>query len=197
MQTYVALLRGINVGGNSKVEMSKLKSVMEELGYIHVSTYINSGNVIFSHVQQEPALLEKNIEIAVEQVFGFPIPVVVRSAHSIASLCAVIPKTWKNDDDMKTDVLFLREGFKSSSTLEKIKSNPDVDTMKYSHGAIVWNLDRKKYNKSGMRKFIGTLVYKNMTARNINTVRKLNELMNGEVKSEKSFKITGKKTHYL
>ena len=47
MMTYVALLRGINVGGNNKVEMARLKKVFESLGFINVRTYINSGNVIF------------------------------------------------------------------------------------------------------------------------------------------------------
>lgn len=197
MQKYVALLRGINVGGNSKVEMSKLKMIIEGLGYTNVSTYINSGNVIFTHSQAEPAVYEKTIEAVIEKAFGFSVPVVVRTAHNISSLCDVIPKAWKNDDESRTDVLFLREGFKTSNTLKRIKCNPDVDNMKYSHGAIVWNLDRAKLNKSGLRKFIGTTVYKNMTARNVNTVRKLNELMNGEEKFEKSQKGTSKKTKGL
>lgn len=47
MNTYVALLRGINVGGNNKIEMTKLKVLFESLGYTNVVTYINSGNVIF------------------------------------------------------------------------------------------------------------------------------------------------------
>ena len=53
-----------------------------------------------------------------------------------------------------------------------------MDTLKYIDGAIIWNVKRKDVTKSGMKKFIGTLIYKNMTARNINTVRKLNELLN-------------------
>ena len=59
------------------------------------------------------------------------------------------------------------------------KSNPDVDSLEYiaGAGAIVWHILKKEYGKSGMNKFIGTEIYKNMTARNINTVRKLATLM--------------------
>jgi uncharacterized protein (DUF1697 family) len=61
-----------------------------------------------------------------------------------------------------------------------LATNPDVDNVKYVDGAIVWSIDRKNYNKSAMHKFIGTPLYKHMTARNVNTVRKLGDLMKKE-----------------
>jgi uncharacterized protein (DUF1697 family) len=60
--------------------------------------------------------------------------------------------------------------------LDLIKTT-EVDNLSYAVGAIVWNVEKAKLNKSGMKKFIGTTIYKNMTARNVNTVRKLAELM--------------------
>jgi uncharacterized protein (DUF1697 family) len=84
---------------------------------------------------------------------------------------------WANDAEQKTDVLFLWDDFDDKKSLTLIKTTPKVDTLKYVAGAIVWNVKRDDYTKSGMNKFIGTLVYKNMTARNVNTVRKLGELM--------------------
>ena len=59
---YVALLRGINVGGNNTVSMTQLKKLFEELGYKDITTYINSGNVIFSNGQTNPRQLEEEIE---------------------------------------------------------------------------------------------------------------------------------------
>jgi uncharacterized protein (DUF1697 family) len=169
---YVALLRGINVGGNKKVEMKKLAAVFTELGYADVRTYINSGNVIFSSPKKDFA----HIEPALKHAFGFPIEVIVRDAKNIASLVQKIPKEWGNDTKQRTDVIFLWEGYDSKRSLTLIKQKP-VDTLVYIDGAIVWNLARKNVNKSGMRDFIGTEVYKHMTARNINTVRKLSELL--------------------
>lgn len=169
---YVALLRGINVGGNKKVEMKKLAAVFTELGYTDVRTYINSGNVIFSSSKKDFACIEP----ALKHTFGFPIEVIVRDAKNITSLVKKIPKEWSNDTKQRTDVIFLWEGYASKKSLTLIKQKP-VDTLIYIDGAVVWNLERTDVNKSGMRDFIGTEVYKHMTARNINTVRKLSELM--------------------
>jgi uncharacterized protein (DUF1697 family) len=174
MTKYVALLRGINVGGNNKVEMPKLKKVFESLGFENVSTYINSGNVIFETDKKD---LEPQIEKALKKAFEFELRIVVRDAKNIKKLCKEIPKDWLNDTEQRTDVLFLWDEFDTKKSVDLIKTT-GVDTLKYIDGAIVWHVKRKDVAKSGMKKFIGSLIYKNMTARNINTVRKLNELLN-------------------
>lgn len=170
---YLALLRGINVGGNNKVDMAKLCEVFEGLGFQDVSTYINSGNVIFDSSKK---VSTKKIETAIEQKFGFDVRVVVRGKASIAKIQKKIPKNWENNKEQKTDVLFLWDDYADKSTLKLIKTT-DVDTLLYVDGAIIWHLKKSDYNKSGMNKFIGTEVYKNMTARNVNTVRKLWDLL--------------------
>ena len=171
---YVALLRGINVGGNNIVEMSKLKKAFQSLGFANVSTYINTGNVIFESNKKE---LSKLIEKALFKTFGFQIRIVIRDAKNIQKLCKLLPPDLTNNSEQKTDILFLWDEYKNKNTLSLIKTK-GVDTLKYIDGAIAWNVNKKDYKKSGMNKFIGTEVYKNMTARNINTVRKLNALMN-------------------
>ncbi len=177
MNTHVALLRGINVGGNKKVEMKKLKQVFISMGFTNVSTYINSGNVLFNAEQITKDLasyLESNLKIE----FGFDIPCVVVSKESLHKIAQSIPSEWENNEEQKTDVLFLWKDFDSKDSLNLIKTNSECDKLLYVPGAIVWNVDRNLYSKSGMDKFIATLVYKNMTARNVNTVRKLDDLMN-------------------
>lgn len=177
MTTYVALLRGINVGGNNKVEMSRLRECFEDLGYANVSTYINTGNVIFDTKTTSAPKLVMKIEKALAKTFGFEIRVVVRDSATIKKLCKAIPANWKNDTEQKTDVLFLWDAFKSKKSLSLLSQTPGVDNLVYSNGAIVWNLKRKHYTKSGMNDFIGTPLYKHVTVRNVNTVRKLGELM--------------------
>lgn len=178
MQKYVALLRGINVGGNKKVGMLKLKKIFESLGFFNVITYINSGNVIFGTDDKNTELLTRKIETTLRKKFGFPVKVLLRSSENVNRLVEKIPGKWKNDVEQRTDVLFLWDNYDSKNTIDLIKSNAAVDKLRYFPGAIVWNLKRCNYSKTGMRKFIGTPVYKNMTARNINTVRKLVELIN-------------------
>ena len=172
--TYVALLRGINVGGHKKVEMSKLKQAFEDAGYENVSTYINSGNVIFESKKKVDTL---SIEKMLEKVFGFEIFVVVRDVGNIQKLCKAIPVDWTNDDDQKTDICFLWDEYDNESSIGHLKLTAGVDRVKYIDGALVWNIHRKDYTKSGMHTFIGTPLYKHMTARNVNTVRKLGALM--------------------
>lgn len=177
MTKYVALLRGINVGGNNKISMRELRVTFESLGFVDVTTYINSGNVIFSDRAQDAGKLAKKIEREIKKDFALEIKVLVRDAKNIKELCKKIPSEWTNDSEQRTDVLFLWNAFDAKSTIGLIAINPDVDTLKYISGAIVWNFNRNNYSKSGMHKIIGTEVYKNQTARNVNTVRKLNELM--------------------
>ena len=177
MKTYVALLRGINVGGNNKVEMAKLKKCCEAVSFSDVRTYINSGNVIFKSNESDQEKLASTIERAIKKDFGLSIPVVIRDYANIKKLANKIPSDWTNDTEQKTDVLFLWEEFASKKTLDLIKTNPAVDTLVYIDGAIVWHIDKKDYTKSKMKDFIGTSVYKGMTARNVNTLRKLHELM--------------------
>jgi uncharacterized protein (DUF1697 family) len=176
MQKYVALFRGINVGGNKKVEMLKLKTIFESLGFLNVITYINSGNVIFIANNGSTKTLNKKIENALGNKLGFPVKTLLRSSVNVQKLAEKIPDGWKNDAKQRTDVLFLWDKYDNKNTISLIKSNSDVDELRYFPGAIVWNVKRSNYSKSGMRKFISTQVYKNMTARNINTVRKLADL---------------------
>lgn len=178
MVKYVALLRGINVGGNNKVEMKKLKEVMQNSSFDNVSTYINSGNVFFESKYLDKTKLAKKIEEAVSKKFGFKVPVVVRNESDIKKLLRGIPKQWGNDGEQKTDILFLWDKFDNRKTLGLIKQTKGIDNLIYIKGEIIWNISRKNYSKSRMNKFIGTEVYKNMTARNVNTVRKLFEIMN-------------------
>ena len=177
MKTYLAFLRGINVGGKNKVSMLELKKSFEKLGYKDVSTYINSGNVIFNANTDNTQKIASKIEEALFKKFGFVVRTVVRTGVSVRKISKAIPKEWGNDNEQKTDVLFLWPDFESKKSLDFISVIPGIDNLIYVDGAIIWNINRAQYNKSGIKKFIGSELYKNMTARNVNTVRKLAEML--------------------
>ncbi|MGE4347366.1 MAG: DUF1697 domain-containing protein [Flavobacteriaceae bacterium] len=174
--TYVALLRGINVGGNNKVEMKNLKATFEALGFTSVVTYINSGNIIFNTSDKNDKEIVEKIEAAIAKNFGLAIKVVVKTFQAIETICHQIPAEWQNDKTMKTDVMFLWEEYDSPEVLEQLQLKP-CDNVLYCSGAIIWNIQTSDYNQSSMPKLIGTRLYKHMTVRNVNTVRKLFELM--------------------
>lgn len=177
MEKYVALLRGINVGGKCKVKMGTLKECFESLGYKNVVTYINSGNVIFETDESDETNIIRAIEFKLKEIFRFELRLVVRNFDNIKNICEKLPSEWTNDLEQKTDVMFLWDGVDSQVSVDSIKTKTVVDTLLYIDRALIWHIDRANYSKSGMRKFIGTNIYKNMTARNANTVRKLYQLM--------------------
>lgn len=174
---YVALLRGINVGGNSKISMKELAQTFSGLGFQHIKTYINSGNIIFSDTSHTPSKLVSMLEAAIKKDFGMDIKVVIRDLKAISTITKKLPITWLNNSTMKTDVMFLWEEIDSPKVLNELPTKPEIDEVKYVPGAILWRVDRENVTKSGMLKIIGTKLYKQLTIRNCNTVRKLHALM--------------------
>lgn len=175
---YIALFRGINVGGNNKVEMKKLKSLLERTGFENVVTYINSGNVIFKKSGGgSEAELARIIEQAVKDEFQLDLKIVVINSNHLDAICREIPADWVKNDEMRTDVLFLWEKYDYPGVLDIIKYK-EVDNVKYVQGALVWNVSEKDYTKSNMVKLVGTDLYRHITIRNVNTVRKLHEMVN-------------------
>lgn len=158
------------------MDMKKLKTTFESLGLTRVTTYINSGNILFEDTGRTPVELTVAIEQAIKKVFLLDIKTVVISGDRLNAICSEIPITWVKNDDMKTDVMFLWEEFDGPHVLDLIKTTP-FDNVKYVPGAIVWNIISNDYGRSGIMKLLGTKLYRNMTIRNVNTVRKLQELV--------------------
>lgn len=172
---YIALLRGINAGGKRKVPMVKLKQLFTELGYTDVTTYINSGNVLF-RTSTSPRASE--VEKQLENKFGFPIDTIILTASEFTTIAEAIPPGWQNDYmEHKSDVAFLFPDIDSPKILEQIGMRSDVETLIHVKGAILSSLPRKNQPKSSLARCIGTPLYKRMTVRNITTVRKLAEMM--------------------
>ncbi len=173
---YIALLRGINVGGKNIVDMKKLKTTFESLGFTRVTTYINSGNILFEDSAQSQDELAPMIEAAIKRDFQLEIKTIVINSEQLNAICRELPSTWVKSKEMRTDVMFLWEEFDRPNVLSEIQITP-VDNVKYVPGAILWNVNGEDYSKSGMMKLMGTKLYRNMTIRNVNTVRKLQEMV--------------------
>ncbi len=90
MTTYVAMLRGINVSGHKIIKMERLRAVFEELGFAHVKTYVQSGNVIFE-TDKTPAGLAGTIERKILAEFGFEVPVLTKSAKELKDIVGRSP----------------------------------------------------------------------------------------------------------
>jgi uncharacterized protein (DUF1697 family) len=174
---YVALLRGINVGGDRKVDMKQLKATFERTGMDEVRTYINSGNVIFRSDSAGAGRLRETLENAIRADFGFEVRVVLRDADAMKALLNELPDTWANDKPAKCDVIFLGEDVDAPEVLEQLVIKPDIDEVRYVPGAVLWRAERSKVTRSGLMRLVGTELYAQTTVRNCNTLRKLAGMM--------------------
>lgn len=176
---YVALLRGINVGGKSVVRMADLKKCVEELGYDDVSTFIASGNVLFETVERNSAKLESAIERALERRFRLPITVVVRSRTEVGRIVKAIPPSWIGNDSLRVNVAFLRRTRDGRALAREFEPREGVDELVATKSALIWATRRDALTRTGMQKLIRDASYKDMTVRNLNTTLKLEELLAG------------------
>jgi uncharacterized protein (DUF1697 family) len=174
---HVALLRGINVGGNNRIEMPRLKAVVEGLRYTDVRTYINSGNVVFEAGTAPASAAAARIEQAIAREWGLPIKVLLRSAEQFAHLVAVLPDDWRNDSAHRCDVLFLWEEALSRDVRQELGAKDGIDELIFTPGEVIWRIARPDVTRSGLHKLIGTPLYARLTIRNANTVRKLASMM--------------------
>ncbi|MFT3712969.1 MAG: DUF1697 domain-containing protein [Archangium sp.] len=173
----VALLRGINVGGNKKVPMETLRKLAEKAGFTSVKTYINSGNLLF-RTGDAPAKVEATLEKAIAKEFGFTVDVVVRTADAWEQYA----KKSGFPDVEKTRPNLLLLGLAKSPVAkgaaealnalakdgERVKAIKDALWIDYAEA-----LGRSKLTPAALDKHTGSPV----TGRNWNTVLKLAELM--------------------
>ena len=174
--TYVAFLRGVNVGGKGIVSMAAIKETLIALGLSDVRTYINSGNIVFSTRASDVRRLTARIEKALEQHTGMAIKVLLMDHKALKKMIDSIPRTWVDDKTMRTYVLLLWKELDDRRILDRLPIKPGVDELRYTPGAVVWRVDRENVRRSHMNRIVGTPLYKQVTIRSANTMRKLNEL---------------------
>jgi uncharacterized protein (DUF1697 family) len=178
MTTWVALLRGINVGGRHLVPMPELRALIEGLGYANVATYINSGNVLFEVERPAADLgpeLAAGLADALEDRFGFAVPVVVRTAAEIVSLPLAHPLAGHAEEKL-LHVAFL-DAAPSSEAVAAFPGEryaPDLLTVEGREAYLAYpgGSGRSKLNLDVIERALGVTA----TGRNWLTVNKLREL---------------------
>lgn len=172
---FIVLLRGVNVGGNRKVQMKVLKEMMESLGYSNVSTYLNSGNLILESPEERQDV-QKTVETALAKRYEFDIPILVKTVAEMKKIAEAIPEDWQNDESNKTDVAYLFPEIDTVKILDELPVKREYIDIRYVKGALYWRIDRENYNKSQLNKLVGHRYYHLMTIRNVNTARRLAEI---------------------
>ena len=174
---FVALLRGVNVGGKNNLSMSQLKANLSKARFKNVRTYINSGNVLFTSSQTDARKLETNIERLLATQHKLECKVVVRSLAEMKKLVESLPASWKGDESWAHNVMFLRHSIDAKDVLNELAPRPEIEKVLYRPGAVLWSARRSDIKQSTMNKLSSRKIFQDMTVRNPNTTRKLYELM--------------------
>ncbi len=177
MTRYIALIRGINVGGNNAVSMSKLKDLCEESGFTAVSTYINSGNVLFSSELADVPKLVGIFERMLAEQFGVTTVVAVIPATELHDAVRHAPEWWGVDEGSKHNVLFVIAPAKTHDIIHQVgEAKPEYEQIAFYGSVIFWSAPIKTFSRTRWSKIVGTKSYDSVTIRNANTVRKLYDM---------------------
>jgi len=174
---YIALLRGINVGGKNRVPMLDLKAIFETLGFTDVQTYINSGNVIFDSTKRDKVALVNICEQAIENKFGFRIVCSVIRAKELHDALKDAPAWWGLDDGVKHNALFIIAPATAIEIIKEVgEAKPEYEKVAAIEPIIFWSAPLETFGRTRYSKIVGTKSYESITIRNANTTKKLAEL---------------------
>src|SRR5690606_13468588 len=175
---YLALLRGINVGGSNIIKMSDLKKCFESLKLTDVVTYIQSGNVVFTSDINDKNKLTGNIEKALSKTFNYTAKVVVISYKDLKKIMDDKPDGFGSKPaEYRYDVIFLIDPLKPKEAIKKVKTKEGVDEAYAGRMALYFSRLIAKAAQSYLSKVVSLPEYKFMTIRNWNTTTKLLSLM--------------------
>lgn len=174
MERYIALLRGINVSGKNKISMPALKIAFEEIGFLDVTTYINSGNVIFSSNLQDKNELIRKSEAAIADKFALDIPVTIVSAKELSNTLKYAPEWWIADKELVTYAIFVISPVSVEEVFAAVgEVKPEYEKIAHYGNVIFWSAPLKTFSKARWSKIASSSVNNNVTIRNANTVNKL------------------------
>jgi len=172
LNRYVALLRGINVGGRNRVPMADLRAVFDAAGFADVATYIQSGNVVFSAAGSSG--LEGRIEAALAVRFGASIPVVVRSLRQLRTVVRAAPLGFgERPDEYHSDVIFLKAPLTPANAMAAVQLRDGVDAAWPGTGVLYFERLSARRTQSRLSSIMGTPAYQQMTIRNWRTTTTL------------------------
>ena len=175
---FLALLRGLNVGGQNVIGKDDLVRCFEELGFESVRTYIQSGNVLFRSTETRVAALTRAIEERLSERLSNPVQAVVFTRARYRAAVAAAPDSWGRDDTRKHNALFTLRGVTSQRVVEQLPTpKPDIETLATGPGVIFWSIGKRDQTRTTWMKLAAAPVYQRVTVRNHRTVFRLRELL--------------------
>lgn len=178
MSRYVALLRGINVGGKNLIRMADLKACFRENGFEDATTYIQSGNVIFGSGESNLSELTDRIERMLAANFDYEAKVVLRSRKQMRTIVERVPTGFGDDATRyRYDVIFLKAPLTARTAMRSVPTKEGVDRAHAGRGVLYFSRLTSRATQSRLSRIASMPVYQSMTIRNWNTTTKLLELL--------------------
>ncbi len=177
MQTYVAFLRGINVGGKHKVPMADLRSLLEKQGYRKVKTVLNSGNVVFEAEPLNLAEAALHIGNLLLESFGFPVPVRIFEGEQIKTIAAALPE---EDIDQKAGVQYYFTFIHASAdeaSIAKLNQDDFFRIIATLEQVVISRVDTNLGKSPDAMAKLEKVYGKSITTRNWNTLNKITALL--------------------
>lgn len=171
---YVALLRGINVGGKNLIRMADLTSCFQGHGFEDVATYIQSGNVVFGHGGSSLGELTDRIEQMLAENFDYEASVVLRSRTQMRTVVERAPAGFGDEPaKYRYDVIFLKAPLTARTAMKSVLTKEGVDQAHAGSGVLYFSRLTSRATQSRLSRIVSMPVYRSMTIRNWNTTTKL------------------------
>lgn len=179
IKRYIAFLRGINISGKNKIVMSDLKAEFERMKFLTVSTYLNSGNVLFTSENDDVTEMKDAIEEMIRIRFDVQIPVYIISQEELADILAHAPVWWGTGNKDKYDnLIFIITSDRTEKICDMIGQPSDgLEKIEVYKNSIFWTFERKSYQKCNWwKKTARDGIAEKLTIRTANTLRKICKL---------------------
>ncbi len=171
MKTYIALLRGINVGGHRKVPMAELRDLLTKIGLSNVKTYIQSGNVIFKVAETNVQEIENSIQKSIADHFGFEVSVMVRTRQQLQKIFDNCP--FSEDKKINSYFAILSHSPDKDLVQEAYEKTYENEEYKIINDCLYFYSDKGYGNAKFSLNYFEKKLNVNATARNYKTMLKL------------------------
>ena len=174
---FLALLRGINVGGHNVIAKDALAGCFADLGFESVRTYIQSGNILFRAGEADSRALTATIEAGLSERFSYAAKAVVLSRRQYESVVRAAPAGWGTDDREKHYALFPVLGVTPKRVIAQLADPaPGIETVTAGPRVVFWSISKDAQTRTTFMKLPANPIYRQVTIRNHTTVLKLREL---------------------
>ena len=171
---YLALLRGVNVGGNGIISMPVLRETLTDAGFENVRTYIQSGNILFTSTTTDRQQLATALRTCIQSTFNLDVAIVIFTNDEWHTIITEAPTWWGADTEWKHNLLILLPPTTALETAAAIGTlKPDIEELQVGNGVVYQSVNFKFFGRSTTGKLASNPIYKKMTIRNYNTATKL------------------------